>query len=594
MEATGDAMLEAKILETDILIIGGGAAGCYAALTIAENSDAKVLIAEKAYLKRSGCLAAGVNALNAYLNKGETPESYVEYVKKDAEGVIREDLVYTMAQRLNKVTAKIESLGLPILKDAEGNYQPRGKRSIKINGESIKPILAKAVAAQPNIEVLNRVNVIDYIVRDGQVIGAYGFSLDKHIFYIIYAKAAICATGGASGLYKPNNPGFSRHKMWYPPFNTGAGYGMGIRAGAEMTTLEMRFIALRCKDTIAPTGTIAQGVEVPQVNSNGEEYVEKYLPGLAETKRGKAGKVTTPLRLYATVRENQSGLGPCYLYTTGITQEQEEDLYKAYFNMAPAQTLKWLETGKTPRLENVEIEGTEPYIVGGHAASGYWVDTCRATTLKGLFAAGDVAGGSPKKYVTGCFAEGEIAGMAALEFMHSQTDECPDGRMVFAKPKDGDMDTKIVDKLAEVNNRFVRATGLFGIEEVEQAMQKAMDEYAGGISTGYVINQAKLKIAKKRIQELLEISKGLKAKDLHELMFIYEVIDRLYICQVLIAHLETRQETRWLCYQQNADFPQKDDANWLKYVNSRYEDGEVKIMLREIVKRDDVYEHSDR
>ena len=76
--------------------------------------------------------------------------------------------------------------------------------------------------------------------------------------YVIHAKAVLIATGGAAGLYKPNNPGFSRHKMWYPPFNTGAGYAMGIRSGAEMTTFEMRFIALRCKDTIAPTGTIAR------------------------------------------------------------------------------------------------------------------------------------------------------------------------------------------------------------------------------------------------------------------------------------------------------------------------------------------------
>ena len=66
-------------------------------------------------------------------------------------------------------------------------------------------------------------------------------------------KKVLCATGGAAGLYRPNNPGFSRHKMWYPPFNTGAGYAMGLRCGAEMTTFEMRFIALRCKDTIAPT-----------------------------------------------------------------------------------------------------------------------------------------------------------------------------------------------------------------------------------------------------------------------------------------------------------------------------------------------------
>ncbi len=62
--------------------------------------------------------------------------------------------------------------------------------------------------------------------------------------YEIRAKKVLCATGGAAGLYKPNNPGFSSHKMWYPPFNTGAGYAMGIRSGAEMTTFEMRFIAL--------------------------------------------------------------------------------------------------------------------------------------------------------------------------------------------------------------------------------------------------------------------------------------------------------------------------------------------------------------
>ena len=90
----------------------------------------------------------------------------------------------------------------------------------------------------------------DYSVKDNKINGAFGFGIESGIFYTIEAKAVIIATGGAAGLYKPNNPGFSRHKMWYPPFNTGAGYAMGIRAGAEMTTFEMRFIALRCKDTM--------------------------------------------------------------------------------------------------------------------------------------------------------------------------------------------------------------------------------------------------------------------------------------------------------------------------------------------------------
>lgn len=560
--------LEVKTLTTDVLVIGGGTAGCYAALTVAENSSARVLIAEKAHIKRSGCLAAGVNALNAYIVKGQTPETYLAYVRNDAEGLIREDLVYTMSQRLNQVTKKLEDLGLVILKDAQGEYVSRGTRNIKINGENIKTILADAVAGQANIEVLNRVNMTDYIVVDGKIAGAYGFSLDDSIFYVISAKSVICATGGAAGLYRPNNPGFSRHKMWYCPFNTGAGYAMGIRAGAEMTTFEMRFIALRCKDTIAPTGTIAQGVGAPQINGNGEEYEKKY------------GQPKTSVRMYSTVRENQEGRGPCYLKTAGINREEENALYKAYLNMAPAQTLRWLERGKGPAEENVEIEGTEPYIVGGHTGSGYWIDTKRTTTLPGLYAAGDVAGGSPQKYVTGCFAEGEIAALAALEYIRDKEHLLPAAR-------------EIEQRLKTVNAFLQGETGPYTAEDIEDAMQKTMDDYAGGISSGYSFNLQKLRVAKSRIEELLVLSQKLKAGDRHGLLLIHEVIDRLYVCKVLIHHLEARKETRWHVFQENADYPARDDEHWLRFVNSRWENGEVKIILRDLVEKDEVYEHND-
>ena len=315
-----------ELLHTDVLIIGGGTAGCYAALTVRENSDYKIIIAEKANIKRSGCLAAGVNAINAYIVKGRKPEDYVEYAKKDADNIVREDLLLTMSEGLNRVTAKMEQLGLVILKDENGEYVARGNRNIKINGENMKPLLASAVEALPDVTILNRVNITDYLIEDNEIKGAIGFSIEEHKAYVIRAKKVLCATGGAAGLYRPNNPGFSRHKMWYPPFNTGAGYAMGIKAGAEMTTFEMRFIALRCKDTIAPTGTIAQGVHAKQLNSAGEIYEDKY--GL-----------TTSQRLYGTVTENKEGRGPCYLKTDEISDEQQSDLYKAYLNMAPSQGL---------------------------------------------------------------------------------------------------------------------------------------------------------------------------------------------------------------------------------------------------------------
>ena len=559
-----------KILHTDILIVGGGTAGCYAALTIREKSDYSIIIAEKANIKRSGCLAAGVNAINAYIVKGRKPEDYVEYAKKDADGIVREDLLMTMSEGLNRVTEKMEKLGLVILKDENGEYVARGNRNIKINGENMKPLLASAVESLPDVTVLNRINITDYIVEDNTIRGAFGFSMEENTAYEIRAKKVLCATGGAAGLYRPNNPGFSRHKMWYPPFNTGAGYAMGIRSGAEMTTFEMRFIALRCKDTIAPTGTIAQGVGAKQVNAKGEVYEDKY--GL-----------TTSERVYGTVMENLEGRGPCYLRTEGISGEQDESLKKAYLNMAPSQTLKWIESGKKPSEQNVEIEGTEPYIVGGHTASGYWVDTDRQTTIHGLYAAGDVAGGCPQKYVTGAMVEGEIAALHMVKELDAGL-ELP--------VNEAEEETALEEKIKEYNHYLTGINDMFTVEALEEAMQKVMDNYAGGISTHYQFNEKQLALAKDKIKQLIELSADVAAEDMHELMFVYELRERLIVCLAVIAHLEARKETRWHSFAENLDYPNK-DQNWLKYVNSRMEDGEIVIRFRDLVGREEHYEHSN-
>ena len=559
--------MKQKRLKTDILIIGGGTAGCYAALTIAAKSDAQILICEKAHIKRSGCLAAGVNALNAYITEGRVPQDYVDYAKRDADGIVREDLLLTMSERLNAVTARLEQLGLVILKDKDGKYVTRGNRNLKINGENIKPILAEAVEKLPQVTVYNRVNITDFAVENGRIQGAFGIGIEDETFYAIEAKAVLVATGGAAGLYKPNNPGFSRHKMWYPPFNTGAGYAMGIRAGAEMTTFEMRFIALRCNDTIAPTGTLAQGVSAKQINSHGEVYEQKY--GL-----------TTSERVYGTVNENLEGRGPCYLQTEGITPEQDDALMKAYLNMAPSQTLKWIESGKMPSQQNVEIEGTEPYIVGGHTASGYWVDTRRATTIPGLYAAGDVAGGCPQKYVTGALAEGEIAGEAMVDFLKT------------ASAPAAVAEETVQAHIAEAEKFLQEKPAQFTTEQLEEAMQTVMDAYAGGIKTNYRFNEKQLAIADEKIVQLMQLSDTLHAADFQELMYIYELRERLVVCRSVIAHLGARKETRWHSFAENLDYPQKDDANWKCYVNSRLKNGKIQVILRDLVTGGQTYEHS--
>lgn len=564
-----DEVLNSKTLKTDLLVIGGGTAGCYAAITAArKNPELSVLVLEKANVKRSGCLAAGVNALNAYITPGHTVEEYLEYVRWDAAKIIRDDLVLSIAKRFNRITADLEKMGLVILKDKDGNYVSRGKRNIKINGENIKPILVNEMNRYENVTVVNHINVSDLLLdADRRVCGAVGFSVDYKTAFIIEARAVIVATGGASGLYRPNNPGFSRHKMWYSPFNTGAGYAMGIRAGAEMTTFEMRFVAQRIKDTIAPTGTIALGVGVQEVNALGENYASRY------------GKSTSG-RAYGATHEAALGRGPCYLATKGISHDEEESLCKAYLNMAPAQTLKWLETGEFPSSHNVQIEGTEPYIVGGHTASGYWVDVGRRSTVRGLYAAGDVVGGAPKKFVTGALAEGEIAAESVLNDLDSLLPVGEEEAERIARPF-----------LNEYRERLEPADdSLYSVEELEEAMQKTMDVYAGGRSAGYSYNSSQLDLATEGIDVVDALAKQVRVKDADELLRLYELYDRITTCRALIAHLRARRETRWPGFGVNSDYPNLDESAEY-YVNSRFDGERFHIIKRELVKGEN-YEHS--
>ena len=594
-------------LRTDVLIIGGGTAGCYAALTIGKASDARIIVAEKAHIKRSGCLAAGVNAINCYILPNRTVQDYVDYATKDAEGIVRDDLLRTMCERVNGTVHELERLGLVILKDDQGNYVARGNRNIKINGENIKPILASAVESLEHCQVINQLVITDYIVKDNRIYGAVGFHKETGTIYEIEATYVICATGGASGIYKPNNPGFSRHKMWYSPFNTGAGYAMGILQGAEMTTLEMRFIALRCKDTIAPTGTIAQGVGAKQINSLGENYESVY-------------GITTSQRVYGTVQEQVEGRGPCYLGTKGISPDQEQDLLKAYLNMAPSQTLRWVERGHGPATENVEIEGTEPYIVGGHTASGYWVDTHRETTITNLFAAGDVAGGAPQKYVTGALAEGEIAGDEIVRRYQDQGEvqsvenetwykEAIDAilkRYVAQIGSNDDFTQTRSNDSAVRNGKNIgvelvhndgtvlasKSSALAHIEAHEQRLQDIMDVYAGGISQAYKYTEESLGIAKSKLQALAKDVEQLQANTLHELSYLYELRDRIVVAQALVAHLGGRKETRWHSFGEHGDYPNCSDDG-LVYVNSVYKDGEFQVFQRSLVGKGDTYEHTN-
>ena len=152
-------------------------------------------------------------------------------------------------------------------------------------------------------------------------------------------------------------------------------------------------------------------------------------------------------------------------------------------------------------------------------------------------------------------------------------------------------DNRFEEKIKEYDKILTNQSGLYDTEQLEEAMQKVMDTYAGGISNHYQFNENQLNLAEEKIEKLKELSTELGASNMHELMFVYELKNRLTVCETLIYHLRARKETRWHSFAENLDYPDKSDE-WLKYVNTRKENGKIHVLFRELVKRGETYEHS--
>ncbi len=520
----------------------------------------RIAILEKAHINRSGCLAMGLNAVNAYL-VNSTPAEYVSYVARDNYEVLRSDLVLSIGRRINQMTHLLESFGVPFPKDEGGNYIPRSARSIAMHGEHIKPILAETVQ-KLGVTVLNRTPAYRLVwnKRGNRIVGVAGFDLRTQEFIVARAGAIIIATGGASGIYRPSNPGLARTKTWYCPYNAGSGLAMGLRAGAEMTSFEMRFVALRTKDVIAPTGTLVLGTRMPQCNARGEQYLR--------TKEAMLGRsLTTCERLLYTIEEHKKGRGPCYVDVSALGPVLYTALIESYLNMAPSIILDLLRDPRHPKTQ-IEVCGSEPYINGGHGMAGFWVDEHRRTTLPGLYAVGDVAGGAPKKYISGCFAEATFAVEDALkENASRETNSIDMGAAQQA--------------IVELQGHLKTKPGIT-CYDVEERLQKIMEEYAGGSTQNYETNRDKLLLARRYLEELAEHAQMMNATDMHELMRVHDAADRVLLAQVLVEHLLARKETRWPCYQTRLDYPLRNDLEYKLFINSTLENNAIKMVKRKL------------
>jgi len=632
------ANFETVELTTDLLICGGGMAACGAAVEAAywaAKNGLKVTLVDKAAMDRSGAVAMGLSALNQYVGVeagANTLEDYVRYVRKDLMGITREDQVYDIARHVDGSIHLFEKWGLPIWKDEEGNYVREGRWQLMINGESYKIIVAEAaknaLAEMPNGtgEYLERVFIVEPLMDGDRVAGAVGFSTRENKFYVIKAKATMALMGGAVHIFRPRSVGEGFGRSWYPPFNSGSSAYFTLKAGAEMTCQEIRFIPVRFKDGYGPVGAWFLLFKSAATNAFRENYMQTNGEELKRFgKYGATKPIPACLRNHLGMIDLFAGKGPLYMQTAdaiqniaNATKEEfadnpkkadkafkkkmktlEEEAWEDFLDMTISQALLWAATNTKPEEAPSEIAPCEPYFIGSHSgASGAWVSGpadvapdeyhwgyTNMTTVKGLFAAGDASGASSHKFSSGSHAEGRIAAKAAVKFIVENNTQ-------------PNVDQATVDALQE---RILRPLELYTTHKDETTdpninpnylmprqfmdrMQKIMDEYAGGVSMQFQTNKHLLEKGMELLDFLKEDSEKIAATDLHDLMRTWENIHRMWQAEAHVRTLQFREETRWPGYYYRADTPDMNEGDWACFANCTYipANGEWKMDKREL------------
>jgi len=601
---------------TDLLILGGGMASCGAAVEAsywAKKNNLKVTLVDKAAMDRSGAVAMGLSAINQYvgLTDGKnTVKDYVDYVRMDLMGIVREDLVANIARHVDSSVHLFEKWGLPIWKDEEGGYVHEGRWQLMINGESYKVIVAEAAKnalADSGGEYIERVFITEPLMDGDRVAGAIGFSTRDNKFYIFKAKAVICAMGGAVHVFKPRSTGEGLGRAWYPPWNSGSSAYFTLKAGAEMTSQEVRFIPVRFKDAYGPVGAWFLLFKSRATNADGGNYMIERTDELERWKPyGTVKPIPANLRNWLGMLDIMDGKGPIFMRTEEAIQkiaeqapddkafkkkmkELEAEAWEDFLDMTISQAILWAASNVEPEKRSSEIAAAEPYFIGSHSgASGAWVSGpedlqsketkdeyfwgyTHMSTVKGLFCAGDASGASSHKFSSGSHAEGRIVGKAAIKFIvENNTQPNVDNgtveeyRKSLLKPLELFEENKGKTTDPDINPNYLRPK-MFMFR-----LQKIMDEYVGGVSAQFTTNKAMLERALELLGMLKEDAELLGAEDLHELMRCWENVQRLWQAEAHARTILFREETRWPGYYRRADFPKMDEDNWHCFANCRW------------------------
>lgn len=552
-----------RIIETDVLIIGGGLAGCNAAIAAAEKG-ARVVVTDKGKIERSGDVGGGVDHFMAFLNQeGEwdTREEYLRYVWRIGKGTADPAIIDKLyCRELPGAIERMARVGNPLTQPDGLFYRTKsmgqpGPYWINFNGKKLKPKLAAEVR-RLGCTVLDKTMVTDLITQEGRVVGAQGFNIRSGDFYYIAASATVISTGNTNRIYE--SPRVNPFNTWLCPFNTGDGQTMAFRTGAMLANMEYMRMTMMPKGFAAPGFNAFTGMGARFMNAKGEYYMEKYHP-----QGNRAPRYDV---VFYSLKEIKEGRGPLFIDCTGLSEKDIEHLEKTLGydkDTLPDYIRQRCEDLRRRPVEIMVSEGMQagPTEVTG---SGVKVDASSASTVPGLFACGDACDSNRCVHgaVTGGYAAGKSAAIHACK---------NNGRNIPAWEEIAAVKEKIMSPLK-------RPEGL-SYREFEGIIRKIMTENVGAER-----NEMGLLTALAKLEKVKPFANQLKACDLHELMRTYEAQSLLQVAEITAHAALYRKESRNKPYHYRLDYPETDDANWCGQVTVRKTcDGKIEIGFRPII-----------
>tara|TARA_B100000530_G_scaffold331534_2_gene276408 strand:- start:1163 stop:2893 length:1731 start_codon:yes stop_codon:yes gene_type:complete len=537
-------------LETDVLVIGGGVAGCMAAIPALEAGLSVVVCEKGKVLDHCGSVGCGVDHYLTIMESGpewDTPEFLIKHLPKLTDGIVDMAVASRVIHEMPKVVRKIESFGVNF-KDPRFNdyYRLRsfglpGTYHINFDGTEFKKHIGKRVRKLKG-SVLTRTMAVQILVEDGQAYGAIVFNFRTGEWTVVRAKAVVLAAGEVNRI-SLNASGMA-FDSWHCPYNTGDSQAMAYKAGALLTNMEF------VETTITPKGFSAQGLNALVsegayfINKSGERFMFKYDEKGENARRA----VIADAVINEYLLDNGPIYADCRHLPEDILDHMEATLQIDRYTMPAFYEQKALNFREEPievSISELSIRRSGVYFRG----SGLAVDTDGQTSIKGLFAAGDCA--SVSGGIAGAAVLGHVAGEGVASFIPKINGSLPQ------------IDMKTADVIRETAMKHMEVEEERSIswKSYEDEVRRTVNDYIGVRR-----NESGLRHALQTLHALAKREPDLKADDLHGLMRVHESSSIRLNAELMATAALARDESRTGSSHYRLDHPESDETNWKKFV----------------------------